>query len=206
VAPQRRDRHSGRDVGPAAYRPGMADHEIAPVLLGGVDYAWQRLHRRLAGLTQQEYLWEPVDGCWSVRLTDGRWLVEAPERDPVPAPVTTIAWRMYHIADCLASYVSPHLGEWPLPVEGREWFGEVEAASAALALSFDTFRTRIAALGEEGMWRALGPEWGPYAESSWADLVVHALDELSHHGAELALLRDLHPGLRGHPALRGVSS
>ncbi|MDT4935916.1 MAG: hypothetical protein QOK11_3808 [Pseudonocardiales bacterium] len=172
------------------------DRQVAPVLLLGIDDAWQRLRARLTGLTQQEYLWEPVGGCWSVRLVDGQWQAQRSERDPQPAPVTTVAWRMWHIAsDCLASYVSPSLGDWPLPVRGAGWFGDVEPALDALVTSFDAFRSRIDALGEDGMWRQLGPDWGPYAESTWADLVVHALDELAHHGAEIALLRDLYPQL-----------
>jgi hypothetical protein len=80
-------------------------------------------------------------------------------------------------------------------VRGAGWFGDVEPALDALVTSFDAFRSRIDALGEDGMWRQLGPDWGPYAESTWADLVVHALDELAHHGAEIALLRDLYPQL-----------
>lgn len=167
-----------------------------PVLMLGIDDAWQRLHKRVQGLSPDEYRWEPVDSCWTVRQADGRWMADRSETDPDPAPVTTIAWRMWHIgSDCLASYVSPALGVWPLPVRDGEWFGEPEPALAAMLAGFDVFRSRIESLGEDGLWRQLGPDWGPYAEGTWADLVVHALDELAHHGAEIALLRDLYPGL-----------
>jgi hypothetical protein len=50
----------------------------------------------------------------------------------------------------------------------------------------------VTALGEDGVRQPLGPAWGPYADDSWAALVVHAQDELAHHGAEVALLRDLY--------------
>jgi hypothetical protein len=172
------------------------ERNAMPVLLLGIDDAWQRLHKRIAGLGPDEYGWEPVDSCWAVRQVEGRWLADWSDPDPDPAPVTTIAWRMWHIgADCLAHYVSPSLGEWPLPVRDREWFGDPEPALAAMRTGFETFRSRIAGLGADGLWQQLGPAWGPYAESTWADLVVHALDELAHHGAEIALLRDLYPGL-----------
>ena len=36
-------------------------------LAGLSDYAWQRLLDRFEGLTDEEYLWEPVPGCWTVR-------------------------------------------------------------------------------------------------------------------------------------------
>jgi hypothetical protein len=164
-----------------------------PVLMTGLDDAWQRLSTRLRGLSQDEYLWCPVDDAWSVRPVGDRWQVDLADPAPVPAPVTTIAWRMWHIgSDCLATYVSPSLGPSPLPLQGRDWFGEVAPAVEALDTSYAVFRQRITGLGEEGLWGQLGPSWGPFAESTWADLAVHALDELSHHGAELALLRDLY--------------
>jgi hypothetical protein len=167
-----------------------------PVLLLGIDDAWQRLWARLDGLGTDEYRWEPAEDCWTIRPVDGHWLADVSDRDPQPAPVTTIAWRLWHIgSDCLAHYVSPSLGDWPLPVRDREWYGDAESALPVLHTAFDTFRSRIEALGEDGLWQPLGPAWGPYAESSWADLVVHALDELAHHGAEVALLRDLYPHL-----------
>ena len=61
-----------------------------------------RLLQRLEGLTDEEYRWEPVGGCWNVR-PDARspsgWTVDYPEVAPDPPPVTTIAWRMLHISD-----------------------------------------------------------------------------------------------------------
>ncbi|MFH9612691.1 DinB family protein [Streptomyces pratensis] len=37
------------------------------LLLGQFDQAREMAQVRLAGLGDEEYLWEPVDGCWSVR-------------------------------------------------------------------------------------------------------------------------------------------
>jgi hypothetical protein len=36
-------------------------------LITAFDYVWGRLTGRLDGLTDQEYFWEPVPGCWSLR-------------------------------------------------------------------------------------------------------------------------------------------
>src|SRR3954454_13927676 len=176
--------------------------EILPMLLTGTDDAYKRLSTRLQGLGQEEYLWERTRAAWTIRPADARWLADWADPDPEPTPVTTIAWRMWHIGmQCLTSYVSPSLGDWPLAVQGRAWFGEVAPALEALATSYEVFRARIVGLGEDGLRSQLGPDWGPYAESNWGDLVVHALDELSHHGAEIALLRDLYPhvGRAGGP-------
>ena len=171
------------------------DVDLHHLVFGGFDFVWERLRNRVAGLTGPEYAWEPVADMWSVRERNGRWIADRVDPAPEPAPVTTIAWRLWHIADCLASYVSPHLGEWPLPGEFRDWFGEVDPALAALDTAHDAFRLRITDLGEDGLRRELGPAWGPYEHASWADLVVHAMDEVAHHGAEVALLRDLYQRL-----------
>jgi DinB superfamily len=166
--------------------------ELHPLVFDAFGHVYERLRSRLEGLTEAEYLWEPVDDMWTVRPEGDRWIADWASPDPVPAPVTTIAWRVWHVADCLASYVAPHLGEWPLPGGFRDWVGEVAPARADLDRAHDAFRGRITALGEDGLRRELGEKWGPYAHASWADLVLHAMDEVAHHGAEVGLLRDLY--------------
>ena len=75
---------------------------IADSLITTFDYVWARLTSRLTRLTDEEYFWEPVSGCWSLRPgDDGRWRLDGgggggPAPDPVP--VTTIAWRLGHLA------------------------------------------------------------------------------------------------------------
>jgi uncharacterized damage-inducible protein DinB len=175
-----------------------------PFLFDGFDYMWNRTMKRVAGLTDVEYLWEPVPEMWTVREVDGRWRADHARPDPVPAPVTTIAWRMWHIADCLASYVAPHLGEWPLPGEFRDWFGSAVEARTWMATAYDVFRERITALGEDGLHKEMGPDWGRYEHEPWAALVLHAIDEVVHHAAEIALLRDLYLH-QGKPATQGAA-
>jgi uncharacterized damage-inducible protein DinB len=131
---------------------------------------------------------------WRIREQRGGWVADWAQPDPVPPPVTTIAWRIWHIADCLASYVAPHLGPWPLPGEFRDWCGDAATARARLQTACDVFRQRITERGETFLRTPLGEKWGPYAEQSWADLVLHAMDEVAHHGAEVGVLRDLHRG------------
>ncbi len=61
--------------------------------------------------------------------------------------------------------------------------------------NWSRFRSNLDVLGDEGLLSAMGPRAGRYAEDSYLALVLHALDEAAHHGAELGLLRDLY--LRG---------
>ncbi|MCZ2820172.1 DinB family protein [Modestobacter sp. VKM Ac-2977] len=172
----------------------MTDRLVLPVLLRGWDEARGRLDQRLTGLDDAEYLDEPVDGAWSVRRgDDGGWTADWVHPAPDPAPVTTIAWRLWHLAsDCFADYLARTPSGRPLAVTGREWQGDAASALRDLDTAATAFRTAMTGLGEEGMWRPLGPDWGPYADAGWADLLVHATDELAHHGAEIALLRDLY--------------
>ena len=60
--------------------------QVEADLLGLADYAFGRLRERLAGLSDKEYLWEPADGCWSVRLAgDGTFRADWVRPEPVPA-------------------------------------------------------------------------------------------------------------------------
>ena len=70
-------------------------------LFNQFDLQWNLAHGpSLETLTDEEYLWEPVPGCWSIRPTGpgGRGEFESWPA-PEPAPVTTIAWRLSHLAE-----------------------------------------------------------------------------------------------------------
>jgi hypothetical protein len=169
-------------------------HHIGPLLLGSLDHVWSRIRGRLGGLTEDEYRWEPAPGCCSVReAADGSWRVDRPAAGLSPLPVTTIAWRLWHLSsECLAGYTAQGLGPWPLEVKGQEWFGAPGPALAALDQAWQAFRAGLGDLGEDGLWQPLGPDRADFPGDLWAGLVLHAQDEMSHHGAEIALLRDLY--------------
>jgi hypothetical protein len=60
--------------------------------------ASERLDHRLAGLTDPEYFWPPVADAWTVYEGPDGWTYQYDFAPPAPAPVTTIAWRLVHIA------------------------------------------------------------------------------------------------------------
>ena len=63
----------------------------AGLLLAQMDEVYDRLRGRLEGLTDDEYLWEPVPGCWSVhRDPPGAWVTDYAER----WPACPILWMM----------------------------------------------------------------------------------------------------------------
>jgi hypothetical protein len=79
--------------------------DLGARVLDSYDQTWTQLRDRLADLDDREYLWEPVANCWTVRDTAEGTQADWADPDPIPAPVTTIAWRMWHIAvDSLETY------------------------------------------------------------------------------------------------------
>lgn len=56
---------------------------------------------------------------------------------------------------------------------------------------YATWREGVIALGENGLARPCGSAEGPFADYPMAALVLHIHREVLHHGAEIALLRDL---------------
>lgn len=167
---------------------------ITDDLVRTFDEVFDRAVARLAGLTEAEYLWEPVDGCMTVRpYGDGVFRADpVPPEDPVPAPFTTIAWRMWHIgSDCLRGYLRFFEGE-PGGGDPLVWPGTPEAGIEAMAEDWSRFRARLAGLGDGRLMRPMGALGGRYGTETYFKLGLHALDEVAHHGAELGVIRDLY--------------
>lgn len=165
------------------------------VMLDHCDTAWDRLHSRLEGLGDDEYLWHPTPHVWTVRRRDnGATTVDGfGERNLDPAPVTTIAWRMWHIAvDCLDSYSERFLNSTGAGVDGDTWHLAATDGLADLDAAWSNFRGGMGDLDDNRWWDPIGADFGPFAQHSTCDLVLHALGEVVHHGAEIALLRDLY--------------
>lgn len=178
------------------------------LLVGQLTFYWDvHLWPRLQGLTDEEYLWEPVAGCWSLRRgADGRWALDGAQPEPEPAPVTTIAWRMMHVAIGCFTVRSATFFPEPGDVAAGMWDrrhipadlpGTAAGGLAFLEQSYRRWRDNIAALDRSGLVRPLGRKGGPYARDPMAALIVHINREVMHHGGEICLLRDLYRAQRG---------
>jgi DinB superfamily len=169
-----------------------------------LDWHWQHHFRpRLEGLTDEEYFWEPVAGCWSVRRRGqsaapiaagpGDFVLEFAHPEPVPPPVTTIAWRLAHvIVGVLAERSASHFGGPPAGWHTFDYAGTVAGAVRQLDEAYATWIAGVRGLGYDGLTQPCGPAEGPFAEFSMAALVLHIHREVIHHGAEITLLRDLY--------------
>ncbi|MEM9033122.1 MAG: DinB family protein [Actinomycetota bacterium] len=163
--------------------------EVRAVILESMDSMFAQLVERLDGLTDDEYLWEPVAGMWSVREVGGRAVVEgAGDRDADPAPPTTIAWRVWHLAvDCFDDYTRRFAGDGSDAPAG--WTLDSAEAVAELQRTWAGYQSTVV---DRDWWSELGDDWGPWSRHSVADMAMHASNELVHHAAEIALLRDLY--------------
>lgn len=144
-------------------------------------------------MTDDAYGWKPVSGCWTVRPTGDGWRADWADPDPDPAPVTTIARRCWHVAvDCLDSYSSRLFGRTGTGLSGTAWVGCRNERVEMLVRAWENLRTRADDWSEADLVAPLGPSWAPLADHGHADLALHAARAVIHHGAEVALLMDLH--------------
>jgi DinB superfamily len=171
-----------------------------------LDWHWQNQFRpRLEGLTDEEYFWEPVAGCWTLRkrgtstapraVGAGEYQYECayPLPEPDPPPVTTIAWRLAHvIVGVFAARNAGHFGGPPVDRDTFDYAGTAAEALVQLDGTYATWIKGVRGLGSDGLARPCGPAEGPYADHLMAQLVLHINREALHHWAEIALLRDLY--------------
>ena len=169
-----------------------------------LTFHWEHLLRpRFEGLTDDEYFWEPAPGAWSVRPRGaavsshsagaGDLVVDFAFPEPDPPPVTTIAWRLAHvIVGVFGMRNHAHFGGPPIDYASHTCAAGADEALAQLDEHYRRWTEGVAALGTNGLARPCGPAEGPYADAPLATLVLHIHREVLHHGAEIALLRDLY--------------
>lgn len=114
---------------------------LAPIL-AQFEFEQDRLLTHLVGLTDEEYLWEPVPDCWSIRprgqvdtnraAGGGAWQLERHHPEPEPPPFTTLAWRLCHLASTIALRADYTIGTKSLTWGTYNMPSTAEAGIAAL--------------------------------------------------------------------------
>ena len=173
-------------------------------LVEQLDWHWRTQARpRLDGLTDDEYLWEPVPGCWNVRPRgtataaivggSGDFTVDFAFPEPDPPPVTTIAWRLAHvIVGVFGMRNAGHFGGPAMDYMSFDYAGTAAGALAQLDEVHAGWVTGVRGLEEKALAEPVGPAEGPWEDHSMAELVLHINREAIHHLSEVALLRDLY--------------
>jgi hypothetical protein len=117
-----------------------------------MDGAWQTLRLRLEGLTDEEFFWEPVPDCWTVRCDEsGRWVVDYAISPPDPPPFTTIAWRLVHVASCKIMYHEYAFGPAKLTWDELDWPHTAADAIAWLEEGHVRLRAALDDLGDSDL-------------------------------------------------------
>jgi hypothetical protein len=122
----------------------------------------------LEGLTDEELRWEPG------------------------GDVTTIQWRLDHIIFTLADRSAKHLGREPVDETTYPFSPTAGGTLVLLDHEYATWIEGVRSLGENGLLLPCGPAEGAWHASPKAAIVTHIHKEVIHHGAEVALLRDLY--------------
>jgi hypothetical protein len=163
--------------------------------------AFERVRWVLEDISDADCFWEPVTSCWSVRPRaeasrgwgTGAFVVEDQWPQPDPLPVTSIAWRIAHLAAWTDVYrnwtfedQSLGLSHFDVPGNSVELVDWVVAAQQRFSACVDK-------LNDDDLADVRAAHYG-------AHLPVHRLvlgiaNEHTHHGAEIGLLLDLR---RGH--------
>lgn len=172
-------------------------------LVEQIEWHWtNQLWGRLDGLTDDEYFWEPTPGAWNVRRKGegatefhggtGEFTIDWAYPAPTPAPVTTIAWRLAHInVGVLGGRVHGHFGGPVADYTTWPYSGTAAGALAQLDEGYAAWLAGVRTWSDADLLEPCGPAEGPWADAPRATLVLHINRELIHHGAEIALLRDL---------------
>jgi hypothetical protein len=182
------------------------------------------LDRAWTGLTDAEFMWEPTPEAWSVRPTtesrtatpfvSGAYEADYDSHRTLGAdwasdgePLTNIAWLFWHVGSMpgrgaeldffggphttASGWTSPYIAEHPIFLTADEavsamrtgWRALVEALRSATDEALER-PTRFWGYGGEG------------PSTTGAQVVASILNEVSHHGTQIGVLRDFYR-LRG---------
>ncbi len=168
---------------------------LAP-FLAQWDYITGVLFERLADLSDEEFLWEPAEEVWTVRLVDGKPKpdVESWAPDAAGAPPRTLAWSIGHLgdgamtrADWLVGSHSIKDGDLVWPMTAAEG---IEFARAGLQAWRDGLATMtdddLDTVGRSAYPGGMDPEL-PLIEIVW-----WVSKELLFHTGEIWFVRDLY--------------
>jgi hypothetical protein len=182
------------------YRRPVTPPSAADLLKVQLRHAWLNARWVLEDLTDDEYHWEPARLCWSVRPRGsdvtgwgtGAWVCEDRWPPPDPVPVTTVAWRIVHLAAWTDVYLDWTFGSATARLDDCEVPADRDGGLAWLYLSQDRFTHAVDDLSDEEAFDLRPAHWGEMLPV--AHLVTSMLTEHVHHIAEVGVLRDLRRG------------
>jgi len=193
----------------------FARERLANRLAGPAGDSGDGVRIAIAGLTDGEYLWEPAPHCWSIRpraagpgpgatilVGAGAWGRDsARPAHPSPPPFTTIAWRLGRLSEMLTLRADHTIGSHALTRDDYRHSGDAAGAIAAFDTDIGAAAWRAALVSADDaaldmVGRSTYPD-GSDPDDPFIETVWWVNQELLHHGAEIALLRDLYRARQG---------
>ena len=175
---------------------------LAP-FLAQWDYIVEVLTERLAGLTDEEYLWEPAPSVWTVRPNPagGRAVPDAEVWAPSgeAAPPRTIAWSAGHLGASVATRADWLVGDHRAKHEDFDWPLTADGGVAFMRAGLDAWRNGLATMTDEDL-DTVGRSAYPHGldpELPLIEIVWWVAKELLWHSAEIWYVRDLYAARRG---------
>ncbi|MFN3339243.1 MAG: DinB family protein [Dietzia sp.] len=179
-------------------------------LVEQLEYHWNgHLRPRLEGLTDDEYHFSPApdDRTWDVRPRGtgtaamqggvGDFTIDFTYPEPEPAPLTTIAWRIGHVAvGVLGARWHDHFGGPSHDYMTHEFAGDAAGGLAQFDRTYAGWIEGLRGLDADALAAPAGETEGPWADAPMSSLVLNIHREVIHHGAEMCLLRDLYAHTR----------
>jgi DinB superfamily len=156
------------------------------------DLTWSLLDGHLGALQDDDYLWEPVDGCWTVReVSPGVWLPDWEEPEPVPAPPSTIGWVAWHIGWWWTETIARASGSVPPSRSEIGWPGSASATATWLNGLRTSWLGVLDRLTEDDL-EAIAPyPWQDRQDRTVAHMIGWVNAELMKNAAEIGNLRFL---------------
>ena len=171
----------------------------ADVLRDAFAASCKSLDRILDGVSDEEFFWEPVAGCWTVHRRSesrgvsadgsGEWVIDWDPAQPKPAPFTTMAWRAVHTAGTNYLYWEHAFGS-ASPMFDLELPGNAADATRFLSDSQRQVTQTLASLSESDLDTMVRHTSG--GQRPVHRILAGLINEQVHHGAEISLLRDLY--------------
>jgi hypothetical protein len=176
------------------------------------------LHRAWDGLTDDELMWKPTEDAWTVRpATESQTatpfitgslaadfdagLVMAAVDGNAIEPLTSIAWLFWHVGSqpgraaeldffggahsAASGWTSPYIATHPM-------FTTAEEAVSAMRTGWRALKAALRSATDEQL-ELPTPFWGygePGPMGTGAQIVGLILNEVSHHGTQIGVLRD----------------
>jgi hypothetical protein len=157
------------------------------------------IRARLAGLTDDEFFWQPVADSWTIRPSrpgeehlngSGEWIYDYAMPDPDPPPFTTIGWRLIHIGGINDMYFEHVFGAGLRDYPDQRIPHKAAAAVVWWEQGIRKFLEQLAEAEDSDLERVVTVPWEvTQSVEEWLGVLLY---ENIHHGAEIGVLRDLY--------------